>query len=96
MIIFVLPLYNRGGIVMFLYVNGFGGYYAYGSLSDYIRSERFVEMGVSERTLRGFFAEVGNVRYENKSLPSRFLLKMEVEKMVRKKVRPKYLFGKEY
>lgn len=81
---------------VYVYVDGLGDVFLYGSLSDFIRSEKFVEIGVSERTLRGYFAAHGVVRYDVGNVSGRYLVLKDIEKMERKKVRPKYLFGKEY
>lgn len=79
---------------VYVYSDGLGGLFAYRSLSDFIRSGKRVELDASERTLRGVFSD-GDV-YVQSCVPNRWLRCIEVEERVRKKVRPKYLFGKPY
>lgn len=78
---------------VFVYSDGVGGVFAFSSLSDFLRS-RGDDLDVSERTLRGHFA--ASDCYVVSSVANRWVRRVEVIKMERKKVRPKYLFGKEY
>lgn len=79
---------------VYIYSDGIGGVFAYASLSDFLRSDKSSGLGVGERALRGVFSE--RDVYVDSLVANRWLRRCGVEKMVRRKVRPKYLFGKEY
>lgn len=81
---------------VFVYSDGLGGIFGYASLSDFVRGGKLVELDVSERTLRGYFSDGSNVCFGVRFIPNRWLRRVEVDKRERKRVRPKYLFGKEY
>lgn len=79
---------------IYVYVDGLGGRIAYRSMLQFIKSGRSSELGVSERTLRQRMRDVGYCSL--RGMPSRYVFRCELEDVVRKKVRPKYLFGKPY
>jgi urocanate hydratase len=77
-----------------VYTDGLGGMIGYKGLSAFIRDGKMVELDVSEKTLRRDLKLHG--RYSVGNVPNRELRVVEFVEVQRKKVRPKYLFGKEY
>lgn len=78
---------------VYIYVDGMGGMFCYTNLSTFIK-EKIGDMDVCEKTLRREMKE--RERYVVKNVVGREIRLVDCRVVQRKKVRPKYLFGKPY